>query len=342
MTTKTAFQYSHTIGFMSNRFKGFQHPVDMAIDSKGLLYVLNRVGPELSVRIPYKRITICTVEEEYLGEISTGGQGDGQLWWPSALAFDSEDNLYVADEALNRVSIFSRDGDFLSQWGVQGSGIGQLDRPSGIAFDADDNLLVTDSLNHRVQKFQRDGIFIGTWGELGAGHGQFNMPWGITVVRTGHSAGNVFVADWRNDRIQKLDSDGNFIAQWGSSGEGPGQFNRPAGIAVDENENMYIADWGNERVQIINQQGEVLDILRGDSVDSTWSEDYFLANSAEEAARRAADLEPVVDPPEEKLRETSANVEKLFWGPTAVKLDGQGRVYVVDSCRHRLQIYRKG
>ena len=307
------------------------------MDSQGLLYVINRVGPELTVRIPYKRITICTVDEEYLGEISTGGMNDGQMWWPSALAFDSDDKLYVADEALNRISIFTKDGEFLSQWGTPGSGPGQLDRPSGIAFDSSDNLLVTDSLNHRVQKFNRNGSFIGAWGEMGDGPGQFNMPWGITIDKSG----DVYVADWRNDRIQKLDSNGKFIAQWGSSGEGEGQFNRPAAVAVDDDGNMYVADWGNERVQILDRQGQVLDILRGDSVDSTWADDYFQANHNEGAARLAADLEPVIDVPQELLRETSANVEKLFWGPTAVKLDDQGRVYIVDSCRHRLQIYRK-
>ena len=42
----------------------------------------------------------------------------------------------------------------------------------------------------------------------------------------------------------------------------------------------------------------------------------------------------------EQRREESANVEKLFWGPTAVKLDGQGRIYIVDSLRQRLQVYR--
>ena len=154
MTTKTAFRYSHTIGFMSNRYKGFQHPVDMAIDSQGLLYVLNRVGPEVSVRIPYKRITICTVDEEYLGEISTGGMGDGQMWWPSSLAFDREDKLYVADEALNRVSIFTKEGDFLGQWGVSGPGAGQLDRPSGIAFDGE--VLRKRQRHHQIDDLSGD------------------------------------------------------------------------------------------------------------------------------------------------------------------------------------------
>ena len=337
MTITKSFQYSHTIGFLSNRFKGFQHPVDVALDSQGLLYVLNRVGPEASVRIPYKRVTVCTVDEEYLGEIGTGGMDDGQFWWPSCLAFDSEDRMYVADEALNRVSIFSKEGEFKGQWGTQGSADGQFDRPSGMAFDADDHLYITDSLNHRVQKYTREGQFLGTWGGHGAGPGQFNMPWGITLDRNG----DVYVADWRNDRIQKLDPAGKFIAQWGASGDGDGEFNRPAGLAVDLEGNMYVADWGNERVQVISPRGEVLAVLRGDSVDSTWTQDYFTANPEEGAARREADLEPVVKPQAEFHREQSANVEKLLWGPTAVKLDGQGRIYIVDSCRHRLQIYRR-
>jgi NHL repeat len=41
------------------------------------------------------------------------------------------------------------------------------------------------------------------------------------------------------------------------------------------------------------------------------------------------------------MRQESASIEKFFWGPTAVKVDDQGRVYVVDSCRHRIQVYRK-
>ena len=106
MTTQTAFQYSHTVGFLANQGRGFNNPVDVALDSSGLLFVLNRAGPEVGIRLPYKRVTICSVEQQYLGEFGTGGQGDGEFWWPSSLAFDREDRLYVADEALQRVSIF--------------------------------------------------------------------------------------------------------------------------------------------------------------------------------------------------------------------------------------------
>ena len=158
------FPYSHTIGFMANQGRGFNNPIDLALSPSGALYVLNRAGPEVGTRLPYKRVTICTGDEQYLGEFSTGGIQDGQLWWPSSLAFDSEGLLYIADEALNHVSVFAGDGQFLAKWGEPGPNQGQLNRPSYIAFDSNDDLYLTDSLNHRVQKFTKGGQFSGRLG----------------------------------------------------------------------------------------------------------------------------------------------------------------------------------
>ena len=45
--------------------------------------------------------------------------------------------------------------------------------------------------------------------------------------------GGVYVADWRNDRIQKFSCDGSFLANFGESKEGDGQFYQPSGLAVD-------------------------------------------------------------------------------------------------------------
>ena len=186
MTTTTAFRYSHTIGFLATRDRGFINPVDMAKDSSGLLYVINRGGPEVGINIPYKRVTISTVDEEYLGEFGTDGFEDGDFWWPSSLAIDSKDQVYVADEALQRISVFNKQGDFLGKWGTKGTGDGQINRPSAIVFDPEDNLYLTDSLNHRVQKFTPDGQFLAKFGEAGTGPGQFNMPWGIALDRDGY------------------------------------------------------------------------------------------------------------------------------------------------------------
>ncbi|HEX2278683.1 MAG TPA: NHL repeat-containing protein, partial [Candidatus Tectomicrobia bacterium] len=225
-----------------------------------------------------------------------------------------------------------------SQWGAKGSGAGEFDRPAGIAFDAEQHLLVVDGRNHRIQRYTKDGRFLGQWGSRGRGPGEFNLPWGIAVDRSGA----VYVADWRNDRVQKFDPAGKFLAAYGTPGRGDGEFRRPAGVAVDAEGNIYVADWGNERVQVLAPDGSFVAKFRGEAGLSKWGESYFIANQDELEERRKADLEPKLDlSPGDDLRQESANVEKFFWGPTAVKVDDQGRVYVVDSCRHRIQVYRK-
>ena len=63
------------------------------------------------------------------------------------------------------------------------------------------------------------------WGAPGTGNGQFNEPAGVAV----DASGSVYVADKGNNRIQKFDSNGNFITQWGSAGTDNGQFSYPEG-----------------------------------------------------------------------------------------------------------------
>ena len=259
MNAAPIFRYSHTIGFYSQTGRGFNNPVDAAFGRDGVLYVLNRAGPEVAVRLPYKRVSMCTVDEEYLGEFSSGGKQDGQLWWPASIDIDADGNVYVSDEALHRITVFSDDGQFLGKWGVRGEGDGEFIRPSGVAFDPDGYLLVVDGTNNRVQRYDKDGRFIGAWGRQGTGNGEFNLPWGITVDHDG----NVYVADWRNDRIQKFDADGKHLSTWGESGQGNGEFHRPSGVEVDSEGMIYIADWGNERVQVLGPHGTFIAKFRG-------------------------------------------------------------------------------
>jgi len=314
--------------------------VDVALDSQGVMYVLSRAGPELPIRLPYKRVSMCTVEEEFLGEFGTGGTGRGEFWWPSSLAFDSRDSLYVADEALNRITVFTATGEVAGLWGEAGAAPGELNHPSYIACDKDDCLLISDSGNHRIQKFAADGRFLESWGEPGDGPGQFSAPWGVALDKEG----SVYVSDWGNNRIQKFTPGGEFLCELPAPGAAIPESDRithPAGLAVGDDGAIYVADWGNERVRVLAPDGELLATLRGESQTPTWANEYFEANPEEGALRLEADLSPVVDPPERKDREESANVEKLFWGPTAVKLDGRGNILVADSCRHRIQVYRR-
>ena len=334
MTTRiqgATFRYSHTIGRGEEAGTGFKNPVAVARGKDDVMYVVSRA---YDYRADSKRITVCTVGEDYIGEIGNGGRlgsdmmdpgestAPGSLIWPTSIALDSEENVYVSDEWLNRIAVFTKDGEWVGAWGVQGSGPGEFNQPSGIAMDSEDNLHVVDTGNNRVQKYTKEGNILSTWGEEGTGDGQFNMPWGIEI----DSEGNIFIADWRNDRIQKFTAAGQFLMKFGSSGKGEGQFNRPTDMAVDQEGLIYVADWDNDRVQVFDSQALFIAQIIGDATLSKWGEVKLDAN------------------PEMRLqRELAQGLEreKFLRGPIGVTVDDEDRIFIVDSQRNRIQVYRK-
>ena len=71
-------------------------------------------------------------------------------------------------------------------------------------------------------------------------------------------SGNVYVADTGNHRIQKFDSEGNFLRKWGTLGSGDGQFGYPYGVAADGSGNVYVADTDSHRIQKFDSEGNFL------------------------------------------------------------------------------------
>ena len=330
MTTQmhpVQLQYSHTIGRAEFSGPGFRAPVGVARGEDDQLYVLSR---SYEARPDGKRVTLCTVGEDYITEFGRGvstsqahaDAADGAFMWPTAIALDRAGNVYVSDEWYHRISIFTKDGNWIGKWGTPGDGDGELNRPSGLAFDRDDHLYLVDSQNHRVQKFDKDGTFLAKWGTVGNGEGEFNMPWGIAI----DTAGDVYVTDWRNDRVQKFTATGHFLMSFGTSGAGEGEFNRPTGIAVDQDGVIYVADWRNERLQVFDADGSFIMQLAGEATISKWGKEKLDANAEMWQQRaRAQELER----------------EKLFWGPIAVAVDAENRIFVAETARSRIQVYRK-
>ena len=311
---------SHTIGRRDAAGPSFRYPAALAVNDRlGCLYVVSRSIPG---RPDGLRVTMCTLDEDYMGQFGTGGAGDGQLIWPAGIAIDQEDHVYVSDARLNRISIFSCEGEFLGKWGTAGSGDGELNRPSGLAFDRDDNLLVVDSSNNRIQKYTKDGRLRAKWGRAGSGDGEFNLPWGIEVDQEG----DVYVADWRNDRIQKFSSDGRFMMKFGGSGKGDAQFDRPSAVAVDRDGDIYVADCGNDRLEMFDARGHHTATYLGEGSVSKWGKAKLDGNKEMWQEREVA---------------YQLEREKLFWSPVAVEVDAEGRVLVVERGRHRIQVYRK-
>lgn len=141
---------------------------------------------------------------------------------------------------------------------------------------------------------------VDVWGSLGAGAGQFDSPKGIAVGPDG----SIYVADSRNNRVQKFDSSGRYLRSWGTGGKELGQFAEPWGVAVDSRGDVYVADWWNHRVQKFDSQGRVI---------TAWGT-YGLS-------------EGVTDKP------------GSFYGPRAIAVDQRDRVYVVDTGNHRVQVF---
>ena len=325
------FEYSHTIGRQENRSgSGFFYPVAITRDEENLLYVVSR-GSETPAFFPCKRVTVFTVDEELVREFGTkvppedadSSAPDGSFMWPTSVALDKAGNAYVADEWLNRITVFNKSGEVVGKWGTLGDGDGEINRPSGMAFDAEDNLYLVDSANHRIQVFTTEGKFISTWGREGSGDGEFSYPWGIEIDRNG----DVFVADWRNDRIQKFDREGRFLMKFGASGQGDGEFNRPTGIAVDKDGIIYVTDFKNDRLQVFDADGSFITMLTGDATLSKWG-------------RERVELDPSMIRGRERAQGLKER-EKLFHGPIAVEVDDEGRIFVVETSRQRLQVYRK-
>ena len=231
----------------------FHNPTGMACDGKGDVWVVDTNNHRVQ-KFDGKL-------GGYMMKFGSRGNGEGQFNAPWGIAVDRvRGYLYVVDSANFRVQKFDMTGEFIMAWGSFGNGDGQFYFPRGVAVDQEDgSVYVVDMGNHRIQKFDTSTNvlpqLLTKWGgSSAAGHassplaqeaGQLRSPWGITV----DGAGDVYVTDTGNHRIEKFDREGNFITQWGGFGNGDGQFNFPYGISVDARGSVFVVDSGNTRVQ---------------------------------------------------------------------------------------------
>jgi DNA-binding beta-propeller fold protein YncE len=200
---------------------------------------------------------------------------------------------------------------------------GQFNFPRGIAADAEGNFYVVDTHNLRIQKFDKDGKFVTMFGAKGNGNGEF-LPFSTEAEGTGpggiavDAAGNIYVADTWNHRMQKFDRDGKFIAQWGSfinmadvsaatDPEANRKFFGPRGVAIGPDGNVYVTDTGNKRVLIFGPDGSYIRQITSGMSPTRTGPDY-----------------PFNQPGE--LNE-----------PIGIAVDKAGNVYVADTNNVRIQ-----
>lgn len=163
---------------------------------------------------------------------------------PVALAPDAcRKRIYVADAAADRIAWIHWDTGAIAALhsiGGAGTAVRSLKHPRGVAVLDCGNVAVCDTENHRVQIFTLyPHALVQLWGaadaQPGGGPREFHWPWGIAT----DSAGNVFVADRGNRRIQKIRSDGTWLRDIGAA-----VLKDPTQVAVSPSGDVAVVDSG--------------------------------------------------------------------------------------------------
>jgi YD repeat-containing protein len=220
----------------------------------------------------------------YTSQFGGVGSGAGKLSAAAGIAVDASENVWIADRGNHRIEEFSSTNVFLMAvgWGVadgkpsletcassckagiSGSNSGQFSEPDGIAIDESNNAIyVGDPGNSRIDEFSTGGAFVRAfgWGVVdgkpeaetcttacqagvaGAGKGQLNEPRGVSS----DAAGNLWVADSGNNRVEKFSEEGAYLSSYGKEGSGAGEFTGVGDVTQCKG-NMYATDTGGNRV----------------------------------------------------------------------------------------------
>lgn len=271
--------------------------------------------------------TITIVAGKDPSQLGDGGPAlNSTLAEPTAVAFDSLGNLYIADYQDNRIRKVDTNGIITTVAGngtAASSGDGGLATnaaihlPWGLAVDAAGNIYFAERIDNRVRRVDPAGIITtiagtGTPGYSGDGgpasRAQIYNPFGLAT----DSVGNLYIADTANKRIRMVKPDGTITTVAGNglpseSGDGglatSAQISTPTAVGVDSVGNIYITE-GN-RVRKVTAGGIITTFAGTGAPGATG--DGGLATSA------------------------------TLQGPQGVTVDGTGNVYIGDTSNNRIR-----
>ena len=251
-------------------------PIDTILDASGNLFIAD----ENNYRI--RKVSTNGIIMTVAGNGTNVFSGDGGpatkagLSHPIGIALDSCGNLFISDNAANRVRKVDTNG-FITTVAGNGSpgysGDGgaaskaSLNSPTSVAVDAFGNLFFTELGNFRIRKVDTNGIITtvagnGTSGYSGDGGPATNANLSPLLGLYMDAFGNLFISDSFNNRVRKVNVNGiiTTVAGNGSpsySGDGGAAanagLNAPRGVVVDSSGNLFIADSGNSRIRMVSR-----------------------------------------------------------------------------------------
>ena len=176
------------------------------------------------------------------------GKNNFALSYAHAVRIDKQDNIWIVDKGSNMIVKFNPQGRAEWMFGRKGES-SHLDVPPDYASQLGvilqrAGVAVTLPPNNNPRNpvpVHRDNVF--------------NQPTDVAW----DSKGNSYFSDgYVNSRVGKANAKGEWVASWGSLGNGPGQFDTPHGIAVSPADEIYVADRGNRRIQVFTTEGKYI------------------------------------------------------------------------------------
>lgn len=339
---------------------GFSKPLGIAVDGDGNLFVTEVANDSIRMIVPEG--TVTTVAGGTYG-FQDGSGTVARFAYPAGITALPTGELFVGDNVNNRIrKITPLNEDFTScNVTTYAGAINQgyhdavgtealFSNPAGIALDAGGNLYIADYSNNRIRKIDSNQQ-VSTLAGNGENDYQ-NGPKSTILLSesygcTQDNQGNFYITDAHNNRIRKIDLQGNVItfAGNGATGSIDGQgttaeFNYPTGIAADPLGNIYVADSGNSRIRKITSSG-VVTTLAG----STAGNEDGQGISAKLNTPMSIAIDPagnlyVTDTTNNNIRkiEASGNVSTPNQGsspvlssPSGIAVDASGSIYVADT-----------
>jgi tripartite motif-containing protein 71 len=232
----------------------FNYPARVAVASDGTVFV-----SDMRAHV----IDVFSNTGTALQTFGSKGSGTGQFNSPRGIAVDASNNLYVADNYNSRIQEFTESGTFIRQFGSKGTGPGQFGPTADLRGVAIDNargfIYVADKASGYVNQYSLStGAYTGVrFGGYGAANGKFGDGPRETTV---DGAGNVWVGDLANFRVQVFSPSGTFLRAEPTPAQPPptGGFNGGMGVTVDGSGNVWALDRYNQRVEEFNSGGTFL------------------------------------------------------------------------------------
>ncbi|MDR3455895.1 MAG: hypothetical protein P4N60_00500 [Verrucomicrobiae bacterium] len=331
---------------------GVYWPNHVAFDAQGNFYIASVLHYRIR-KVDTKGIITTVAGTGSMNPVIDGGPAtNSALFDPINVAFDPAGNWYICDLHHFRIRKVDTNGIITT---VAGNGVGNyagdggaatnasLRAPQSVSLDAAGNLLIADSLCNRVRKVDADGIITSVAGNNSgtfAGDGNqatnasLNSPWFAAV----DAYGNLFIADYGNNRIRKVDVNGviSTVAGKGTaaySGDGgsatDASLNGPACVAFDAAGDLYIADWHNNRVRKVYLNG--YPTLTRSNINATAAGDYTVVVSGQfgSVTSAVASVSVIVPKPQIIATGTSFGFLTNYFG---FKYDGVvGQTIIVDG-----------